>query len=215
MKELFTTNIGSHMWKMNRPESDIDLFVGVLASTKSYLQGKPDFTYSKISGDPGAVGQEDRNTHELGKIVEQLLKNNWNFITGIMSPIVVKKWDRLDELKDLLKINLSKQTYHSIHGLAIHNFRKYVQNERDDSEKRCNTIGRTILMGNKLLREGVIDFAPVSGVTPKDIPKFIDELDLALKESPLPDKPQNEWTLRNFLYDVRLESLWEEREIEV
>jgi len=66
-------------------------------------------------------------------------------------------------------------------------------------------------MGSKLLREGVIEYRPISGTSPKDIPKFIDELDLALKESPLTEDPQHEDELREFLYDVRISALEEEK----
>jgi len=61
------------------------------------------------------------------------------------------------------------------------------------------------------LREGVIEYRPISGTSPKDIPKFIDELDSALKQSTLPDDPEHENELRRFLYDVRVSSLEEER----
>src|SRR3989440_737016 len=89
----------------------------------------------------------------------------------------------------------------------MHNYEKYIVSERDDSTKRCNTIARTIIMGCKLLREGVIEYRPITGASPKDIPKFIDELDMALKESSLPDNPEHEDELREFLFDVRVSSL--------
>jgi len=129
-----------------------------------------------------------------------------------MSPIIVKDWPCLGELRRLAALNYSKRAYHSIKGLAEHNYEKYIVNERDDSVKRCNTIARTILMGCKLLREGIIEYISITGTSPKDIPKFIDELDLALKESTLPDAPQHENEIRDFLIDVRLSSLEEEQE---
>ena len=205
MKELFVTNVGSHMWQMNHPGSDVDLFVAVLAPTKSILRGEFN-DQSKVE----YSGPTDKQYHELGRIVDQVLRNNWNYLSGVMSPIVVKDWTRLPELRRLVAVNYSKRAYHSIKGLAEHNYQKYIINERDDSVKRCNTIGRTIIMGSKLLREGVIEYRPISGTSPKDIPKFIDELDSALKQSTLPDDPEHENELREFLYDVRVSSLEEE-----
>ncbi len=207
MKELFVTNVGSHMWQMNHPGSDVDLFVAVLAPTKSILRGEFD-DQSKVE----YSGPMDRQYHELGRIVDQVLRNNWNYLSGVMSPITVKDWSHLAELRRLATMNYSKRAYHSIKGLAEHNYEKYVVSERDDSAKRCNTIARTIIMGCKLLREGVIEYRPISGTSPRDIPKFIDELDSALKESPLPDNPEHEDELREFLYDVRISSLAEERD---
>ncbi len=170
MKELFVTNVGSHMWQMNHPGSDVDLFVAVLAPTKSILRGEFN-DQSKVE----YSGPTDKQYHELGRIVDQVLRNNWNYLSGVMSPIVVKDWTRLPELRRLVA-----------------------------------TIGRTIIMGSKLLREGVIEYRPISGTSPKDIPKFIDELDSALKQSTLPDDPEHENELREFLYDVRVSSLEEE-----
>ena len=62
---------------------------------------------------------------------------------------------------------------------------------------------------SKLLREGIIEYKPISGASPKDIPKFVDELDLALKESRLPENPEHENELREFLYVVRVSELEE------
>lgn len=206
MKELFVTNVGSHMWQMNHPGSDVDLFVAVLAPTKSILRGEFN-DQSKVE----YSGPTDKQYHELGRIVDQILRNNWNYLSGVMSPIVIKDWPRLSELRRLTTMNYSRRAYHSIKGLAEHNYQKYIVNERDNSVKRCNTIARTIIMGSKLLREGVIEYRPISGTSPKDIPKFIDELDLALKESPLTEDPQYEDELREFLYDVRVSALEEEK----
>lgn len=207
MMELFVTNVGSHMWQMNHPGSDVDLFVAVLAPTKSILRGEFN-DQSKVE----YSGPTDRQYHELGRIVDQVLRNNWNYLSGVMSPIIVKEWPRLTELRRLATMNYSKRAYHSIKGLAEHNYQKYIINERDDSVKRCNTIARTIIMGSKLLREGIIEYRPITGTSPKDIPKFIDELDLALKESTLPENPEHEDELREFLFDVRLSSLKEEQD---
>jgi len=207
MMELFVTNVGSHMWQMNHPGSDVDLFVAVLAPTKSILRGEFN-DQSKVE----YSGPTDRQYHELGRIVDQVLRNNWNYLSGVMSPIIVKEWPRLTELRRLATMNYSKRAYHSIKGLAEHNYQKYIINERDDSVKRCNTIARTIIMGSKLLREGIIEYRPITGTSPKDIPKFIDELDLALKESTLPENAEHEDELREFLFDVRLSSLKEEQD---
>ena len=200
-EELFITNVGSHMWKMDHPGSDIDLFVALLAPTKAILRGEFN-ERSKVE----YSGSVDKQYHELGRIVDQIIKNNWNYLSGVMSPIVVKDWELLAELRRLTILNYSKSAYHSIRGLAEHNYQKYIINERDDSVKRCNTIARTIIMGSKLLYEGIIEYRPVTATSPADIPKLIDELDFALKESPLPDKPEHEDELREFLYGVRMMS---------
>ena len=203
MKELFITNVGSHMWQMDHPGSDIDLFIAVLAPTNAILRGEinPDVSWVNYTG------PKDQNYHELGRIVQQALKGNWNYLSGVMSPIVLKDWEHLAELRRLTERNYSKQCYYSIKGLAEHNYRKYVINERDDSEKRCNTIARTVLMGCRLLEKGLIEYTPVKGTKPQDIPILIQALDSAYKESKLPENPQHEDELRSFLLKRRVEDL--------
>jgi len=56
-----------------------------------------------------------------------------------------------------------------------------------------------------------IGYYRVTETPPKDIPKFKDELYSTLKESSLPDNPQHEDELREFLFDVRLSSLDDEQ----
>ncbi len=58
MKELFVTNVGSHMWQMNAP-------------TKSILRGEFN-DQSKVE----YSGPTDKQYHELGRIVDQVLRNN-------------------------------------------------------------------------------------------------------------------------------------------
>ena len=192
---------------MDHPGSDTDLFIAVLAPTKAILRGElnPDTSWINYTG------PKDENYHELGRIVQQVLRGNWNYVSGVMSPIVLKDWNYLPELRQLTERNYSKQCYHSIKGLAEHNYRKYVINERDDSEKRCNTIARTVLRGSRLLEKGTIEYAPIKGTKPQDIPVLIQALDSAYKESNLPENPQHEDELRSFLLERRLEDLQEVR----
>src|SRR5437867_12110374 len=180
MMELFVTNVGSHMWQMNHPGSDVDLFVAVLAPTKSILRGEFN-DQSKVE----YSGPTDRQYHELGRIVDQVLRNNWNYLSGVMSPIIVKEWPRLTELRRLATMNYSKRAYHSIKGLAEHNYQKYIINERGASVKRCDTIAGKLIMGAKLLRERMIDHRLVAGLEANDMQNLIDEVDLDLKESTL------------------------------
>ena len=115
---LFTTEIGSTIWQMRHPKSDTDLFRVYVASTEEILKGTPN-TKSKFT-------QEDNTDialHEIGKVVEQLLKGNFNFLVGVMSPLTVSVIRQplkrfYLKLEDIVKENVSKNWYHSIHGLA-------------------------------------------------------------------------------------------------
>jgi len=80
---LFSTLVGSHVWRMNHAESDIDLFVCYVAPSTDFLIGK---THNKSHC--SNIGGVDRSSSEIGKIVNQLLKNNINYLIYVLSPRV-------------------------------------------------------------------------------------------------------------------------------
>ena len=204
MRTVFETIVGSHMWKMQRKDSDRDHFVCYAAPTKKILSGELVYPvgFSSFAHEKG----EDTSAHEAQTVVDQLIKGNVNFLWGVMSPVVVKtsRWHK--ELKEIVKRNLAKNCYNSIHGLAVHNYKKYVESGRDMSEKRCNTIARSALFGAMLLRYGRVEFIPFFGADPEDAKAMIASLDQAYKESELPGRP-NEAEFRNWLYRLRIAQL--------
>lgn len=101
--ELFTTNVGSHMWSMNTPDSDLDLFVCYLAPSKDFLLGK-----THRGGHHSIVNGNDRTSYELGHVVDMIAKNNFNFLTGVMSPIIIKDWVSEPLSKEKMNELLSK-----------------------------------------------------------------------------------------------------------
>lgn len=68
---LFTTEIGSTIWQMRHPKSDTDLFRVYVASTEEILKGTAN-TRSKFT----QKDNTDIALHEIGKVVDQLLKGN-------------------------------------------------------------------------------------------------------------------------------------------
>ena len=204
-KELFITNVGSHMWGMNRPDSDIDLFIVYQAPSTDFLVGKA-HTNSHRSMNENI----DRVSFELGHVVSQLLKGNINYLWGVMSPKIIKDWDRLQSLRELTTKNLSKQLYHSVHGLGLHNYKKYVESEKDPTAKRCTLICRSLNFGTKLLTKGMFSFGPMEPCTPKDTLDHLHALDLAYVSSPLPESPEHKREMEAWLLDVRLHKLKEE-----
>jgi hypothetical protein len=194
------------MWKMEGPESDFDLFTAYQAPAQDILIGK-NYNISKHTQYTKDGLLYDVQEHEISKIIHQIQKNNWNFIAGVLSPITVKNLigNELGYLEDYTRLNLSKQIFFSIRGLATHNFEKYIQSERDYNEKRCTTIARTVKMGIKYLNEGTIEFAPVEHCSKQEIPKLIEELDTAFKASSQPEKPLRPDLLDEWLLDMRIQ----------
>ena len=126
---------------------------------------------------------------------------------GVMSPIVIKGWSELLELRRLTKMNLSKQCFHSINGLGVHNYKRFIESEKDTSPKRCNLIARVLKMGTTLLKTGEFEFLPVSDIKPQDILPLIDELKHAYLHSTLPDEPEHVQEMLDWLLSIRLDSL--------
>lgn len=203
---LFTTEIGSTIWQMRHPKSDTDLFRVYVASTEEILKGTAN-TKSKFT----QKDNTDIALHEIGKVVEQLLKGNFNFLVGVMSPLTVSvARSPLTEfylnLQNIVKENVSKNCYHSIHGLAVHNYKKHIYSGKDDSKRRCNKILRVLQFGKTLLDTGKFKFEQFKYGTPEKIIEWMDWLNEAYKYSQLPEKP-DETFYRAWLYNLRLYDL--------
>ena len=185
MKEIkFETIIGSHVWKMNHEKSDIDIFRCYVEDSNKILLGHTpkNSCYEELDG------EIDVQESEIGKVIEQLLDNNFNYIVAIFSPIVrFENGSLLNELRKIGKSALSKKCYNSVYGLATVNYIKYIESGKDTSEKRCNVICRTLQFGITLLNEHSIDFKEYNTGTPEKIIEMLNELEKAKENSTLPD----------------------------
>lgn len=200
---LWETVVGSHLWGMNKPDSDIDYFSVFNYPTKIFLQGyNPQLSFFHHYSD------HDVHKHEISKVIEQLSKCNINFIIGVMSNKIshTSKYHR--ELYEYVKNNPCKGIEHSIWGLANGNYNKYILSGIDTSEKRCNKILRVLQFGITLLNTGKYEFRPFYGGTPEMILQKSDELIFAYNNSKLPITFDERW-LRNYLYNVRIDYLKE------
>lgn len=194
---LFRTKIGSHVWGMNHKGSDTDVFEAYVAPTEDILKGVADIKSKFIQKDGVDIAR-----HEVGKIVDQLLKGNINFIIGVKSPIIERDSLELFQLSRIVKETIAKNCYYSIHGLAVHNYKKYIESGTDPSERRCNKILRVLKFGQRILDGEGIAFKKVEKGTPDKIEEGIWILDRAFKTSSLPNKP-TEAPFRDWLYMVR------------
>ncbi len=231
---LFTSVVGSHMWKMNRPDSDIDLNMVYAVDPEDILAGdkfQTSFQLSVIVNDRTL----DIHTYEIGHLIHLLKKGNVNAIWAACSPLkdardagvsVPKKiiddlFGGVDgigghiqkTLDELVRANLSRESYHSIHGMA--------QSQLLDAEKHperalktLKSCMRTCAFGCSLLEDGELVFNPVEDPKPGASRTVSEEarmeaeyelhlLDEAYKNSPLPERP-DEKRFRSFLLDVRI-----------
>jgi hypothetical protein len=206
METLFVSCVGSHMWNMQSPESDIDLVMIYIAPTRSILRGEriPPTVRQEIAARGGEV--YDTLGWEIGHLINHLIKGNVNAIWYVSSPLIIKPSHIQEELSFLVQANLCRETYHSIKGMA----ESQIKSEEKPAKrpgKGYRTALRTINFGITLLKEGRICFAPILH-TPGagEVMEKMLQLEEAYAASSLPDLPDED-VFREFLLRLRLEEL--------
>ncbi len=207
---LWSTNVGSHVWLMDRPGSDIDLFNVYIVPTKDILSGKNRGHGSHFSGGPECT--VDKASHEIGKVITELIDGNINFLVGTLSSIIVHQYKNyLPSLREIvIEHGQSKACTHSIRGLAYKNYKKYVVGSDTAREypieKKCNSINRVLLFGINLLNGNGFEFKPVKSQTPEDVRNLMEEFEKTILESKLPEKNSPE-PYQDYLLDIRIKEL--------
>jgi hypothetical protein len=207
---LWETNVGSHMWKMDRPDSDVDIFEAYIVDTKDLLRGKAiTASYQKHMPDKNM----DVSGHEIGTIINQLLKGNMNYLWGVTSPIVISQKDTaIDRLYDIVKHNVAKNCANSIRGMVVGNYNKYILYGSNNTctgpelQKKCNMMCRSLDFGIRLLEGRGFVYTAHNMGTPDDVKYLLQKIDEALGNSKLPEFPIEE-PYRNFLLDLRMSYL--------
>lgn len=184
---LWESNVGSHIWGMNTPTSDLDLFQVYVRPTEDILVGrrvKSKFVQDKEKNIDYAI-------HEIGEVVHQVAKGNINFVMGLTSPMIYQKTHWFYELYGTFMHNLSKNVYNSIRGMAKSNYKKFIEHEKDTSMKKKRTIMRMIEFGIRFLSTGKIKYLPpvrdLTLATSFEI--ALDTLKLSYDNSILPERP--------------------------
>lgn len=197
MFELFTTVIGSHMWDMERPDSDTDYGTVYMIDSREVLLGK------NIRGKQIRQGYDDITYYELVHFIGNLMKMNCNYLWAVMSPLIVKEHrTALRELREIVSTNLAKCSYYSIDGLSRHNIYHFITGIKKDKapvreidresqlyKKKLNVIGRTLKFGINLLTWGKCLFQKVDIKTEEELWDLKNKLNEAYKNSPMPEKP--------------------------
>lgn len=200
MKIIGETIVGSHIWKMNHKDSDIDIFQIYVEPTKNILDGtaKKKSYFKQIDGADYAI-------HEAEKVVYMLLDGNINFIVGVLSPEPNKITREFLELKEIVHNNLAKNCFHSIRGMAIHNQMKYEEKGKM-TEKKWNQLIRALDFGIRILSGEGVKFEPVTSGFKELFEAKLLALSTACRTSSLPEKP-DEKPFREWLYNLRIKEL--------
>ena len=202
---LLETVVGSHIWQMATPDSDMDIFRVYKAPTRDILLGKvPRSKFEeKIDG-------KDITYHEIGTVYHQILKSNINFVIGLFSPIVVQK-----PLGNMIKFLIyarhvvDSQIYNSIHGMAISNYKKYGMEQYGDRipEATYNKILRFVQFGIDFLKTNEFQFKPFRNGNEELMRMKIQELDEAYQDCKHPSTMSyTVEKLADVLIDIRMEN---------
>lgn len=151
---IFESTIGSHIWKMNTPVSDIDIFRIYMANPRDILLHKP------IQAKFIPNTDMDITYHEISEVTNQLIKSNINFIIGVFSPIIEKQIPKFGEYKYFARKVITSQMFHSVHGMALSNYKKYGE---DMPEARYNKILRTVDFCINFMSRRSFAFEPFTG----------------------------------------------------
>lgn len=207
--ELFRTNVGSHMWKMNHKYSDIDVAVVYIQDSRDFLLG------NRPKGKQVQTGDYDYTYYELSHVIHQLLKGNVNYLWAVMSPINISKYkSAFAELRQIVSENIAKNCYYSIRGLARSNIKKFVAKSDRNArkfKKKLNVIGRTVKFGINILVHHTFIFDKTDIKNESELYDLEFELDKAWQHSTLPEKPDpkpfEDYLIKWRLHKLRLDGL--------
>jgi len=206
-KPLFATQIGSHIWSMQVPGSDTDLFLCYQIPTTEILAS--DRTTGRSIFQKFEKEEADVHVSEIATVVHQLIKNNLNYIVAVMSPLTVMVVDdTLNNLRAFVPRALSQDLFFSFHGMSLHNLRKYTTLWGDNiGMRKLNKIARVLQMGIALLNGEPEWFAPYEGATVRTIEEMVVAIKVAKEHSPLPEHCEIKAEMLKWLIDLRLKYL--------
>lgn len=170
---LFVTVSGAHLYGFPSPDSDVDLRgCHRLSLEKVVGLDPPDHTYEhKVDHDGLEI---ELVTHDVGKYLRLLVRNNGYILEQIFSPLVVVGQAFLDELRPLARQCITRHHYHHYRGFLATQ-RKLLAKQGTKRLKTLLYAYRVALSGIHLLRTGEVeaDLGRLAGVYGLD---FLPEL---------------------------------------
>lgn len=222
-KPLQIAAIGSHLWNMNHEGSDVDSMAIVQEPTVRILRREAKWQeQSYFRSETDHQWPVDIHIHEAGRAADFLQKMNVNFVVGVCSPLKVFTSPETDALERIVRENLSRELYESIHGMAISNMARYAGIKRGTfytavleelrytpiEPRRCAKMLAYLEFGLNALTDGQLRFRKpeaypheTSGVV-----QAIRDLDVAFVDSDLPTKATKE-PFHDWLQALRLADL--------
>ena len=152
---LFVTVSGAHIYGFPSPDSDVDLRGCHLLPLRDMVRlATPNETVDRTSIEDGT--EVDLVSHEVGKFLRLLIKNNGYVLEQIFSPLVVSGQEFLDRLKPIAGRCITRFHYHHYRGF-YGTQRKLLEKEPVKKAKSLLYAYRVLLTGVHLMNTGRIE----------------------------------------------------------
>src|SRR5690349_10857099 len=152
---LFVTVSGAHLYGFPSPDSDVDLRGAHLLPLRAVVGlDLPDETVERKLDLAGT--EVELVSHDLGKYLRLLVKNNGYVLEQIFSPLVVTGQEFLDELRPLARRCITRHHYHHYRGFLATQ-RKLLDKQEPKVAKTLLYAYRVLLTGIHLLRTGEVE----------------------------------------------------------
>jgi predicted nucleotidyltransferase len=154
-RPLFVTVSGAHLYGFPSPDSDVDLRGAHLLPLRDVVGlDLPEQTLERKLDLAGV--EVELVSHDLGKYLRLLVKNNGYVLEQIFSPLVVTGQEFLDELRPLAQRCITRHHYHHYRGF-IATQRKQLDKQEPKITKTVLYAYRVLLSGIHLLRTGAVE----------------------------------------------------------
>lgn len=154
-RPLFVTVSGAHLYGFPSPDSDVDLRGSHLLPLRDVLGLLRVNETREISGIHEGI-EVDLVSHDAGKYLSLLTKNNGYILEQVFSPLVVMGGEFLDEIRPLASHCITRHHYHHYRGF-YGTQRKLLEKEEPKKAKSLLYAYRVLLTGIDLLRTGRVE----------------------------------------------------------
>jgi predicted nucleotidyltransferase len=155
VRPLFVTVSGAHLYGFPSPDSDIDLRGSHLLPLRDVVGLElPDQTVERKLDQRGI--EVEYVSHDLGKYLRLLVKNNGYVLEQIFSPLVVLGAEFLDALRPLARRCITRHHYHHYRGFLATQ-RKLLDKQEPKVAKTLLYAYRVVLTGIHLLNAGEVE----------------------------------------------------------
>jgi predicted nucleotidyltransferase len=152
---LFVTVSGAHLYGFPSPDSDVDLRGAHLLPLPDIVGlDLPEQTVERKLVLDGI--EVELVSHDLGKYLRLLVKNNGYVLEQIFSPLVIAGQGFLDELRPLARCCITRHHYHHYRGFFATQ-RKLLDKQEPKIAKTLLYAYRVLLTGIHLLRTGEVE----------------------------------------------------------